>query len=176
MIRKFQGRLRLNKKPGWQRLEEDVAALEKHLFEGGEGRFNMHLWGQSEDKNLCNTSACMAGWLGMLSKNGFDAVWEGDDSEGFALSAAAATTYGNFTSQAMYVYDMTMAEANYAFVDAMNTRPVNKKFHLDRLKRVLALVKERAGIVDQPKVVEQPAALEEQAGVYLDFSKEKQPA
>lgn len=119
--------------PGWQKLLDDVKAVEKvfarRTADKVEAMFVMSDWGQHEgahkpeEKNYCGTSACLAGWLATAGKHEFRGVWRAqhDDFDhprkvtGHLLGAPKK--YGNsFENMAEKVYGMSSLDAYRLFM------------------------------------------------------------
>lgn len=107
--------------PGWQKLLDDCAAVEA-IFAQPEfgGVFEMRDWGKhvgsahkAEENHFCGTQACLAGWLGLLGKHEFKAVWGAPDTGGEATMIPNFCF--SFKSMAAEVYGMSRYDAGQLF-------------------------------------------------------------
>lgn len=115
--------------PGWQKLLDDVQAVEDRFkdptFNGvhDQGQWGSHREGTDHSpsaENYCGTAACLAGWLGLLGKHEFRAGWADGELE-------AAIPSGSFVAQAVQVYGLSQYNACKLF--EARPRTLDDKLH-----------------------------------------------
>lgn len=144
---------RSKRKPlkGWRALEDDLNRLEDLFFEkeGFKGKFNMEDWGshkakgqehEPQEENFCGTSACMAGWLAVVSRNGFDAKWDADGSLVANSETGRSRRNFDFDWLAMEIYGMRHTEANFLFMT--NLDATGKRALRDKIAEARKIVEE----------------------------------
>lgn len=164
-------------KPGYQKLREDLDKVEK-LFTTNKrfkGAFDMGTYGSHDGDHkpkpteLCGTKACLAGWLSIVSKHGFNASWDGDGHGGYRLYSE--NDHG-FESQASKVYGIPREEFKALFYNGV---ACHNEFGVNlRGKRALkAKIAEARALADKYEakaaVEKAQAAFDEADAKYLEL-------